>query len=132
MKALVYYSNKTNPVSIRSLDWFKYKLKEEAIVIKLRDKGKLIGNCYIKENIIYGLVIKSQYRKNNYGKILLDKACKMIWKKYKTAKLIPQDNEIKLRNYYSKLGFKGYSKTDKGYEEEDKEWWWMWKDQINK
>ena len=60
--------------------------------------------------------------------ILLNAAEKIIKQNhFKCARLIPQDNEEKLRKYYSSLGYTGHSKNEPGYEEEDKEWWIMTK-----
>lgn len=113
---------------VRSIfNWKSYRpIKKPDLIFKLRDKGNLIGSCYIIENFIYGLVINPVYRGNGYGKLLLNKVEKEIRKNgYKSARLIPQDNEPKLRKYYSNLGYIGYSGNEDGFEEEDKTWWIM-------
>lgn len=123
MKIKIYKNGRTRS----SLNWNK-TLKADGFVIKLRDKGTLLGSCYVKDEFIWSLVVNPKYRGNNYGKVLLDTAEKIIKQNhFKCARLVPQDNEEKLRKYYSNLGYTGHSKNEPGYEEEDKEWWIMTK-----
>ena len=95
------------------------------LIIKLYNKGVLLGSLCIKENWIYNLVVNPKFRFNGYGKKLIKKAEKIISRKYKTINLTPQDNDESLRLFYSKLGYSGYDETSPGYEEEDKSWWVM-------
>ena len=124
MKVKVYKNQRIRSV----VDWKKtyYPIDIPDNVIKIRNKGELIGSCFIRGCFIYGLVVNPKYRKNGYGKILLSKAEKLIKKHgYDKSMLVPQDNEPKLRKYYSACGYTGYSGNEPGYEEEDKTWWVM-------
>lgn len=123
------YKNKNQRV--RSINWKKsyHPIVDPEVVFKLRNKGELIGSCYIVKDFIYSLVVNPKYRKNGYGRRLLLAAEKAIKRNgFKKAKLIPQDNEPKLRKYYSKFGYTGHDVNEPGYEEEDKFWWVMEKD----
>lgn len=104
-------------------------LHKDGVVLKLYDKGSiLLGQVIVWEgNWISYLVVNPKYRGKGYGKKLIALAEKEIFKKYKTAKLIPQDNDESLRLFYSKLGYSGFLKSEPGYEEEDKSWWEMTK-----
>lgn len=103
-----------------------YKL-ETGILIKLYDHG-LKAQCIIKEDCVYSLVVNPKYRKLGYGRKCLRKAEQIISQKYDTVFLTPQDNDDNLRNYYSNLGYIGYTGKEAGYEVEDKSWWWMHKE----
>ena len=116
---------------VKSFNWVQsYELKS-GLLVRLYDSG-LKAQCIIKENCIYSLVVNPKYRKLGYGKKCLKKAEQIISQKYNTAFLIPQDNDNNLRNYYSKLGYIGYTGNEVGYEAEDKAWWWMHKELTKK
>ena len=114
---------------VRSVyDWNKKIKVRGATILKLRIGNSLIGSCYIRQNYVFSLCVNPKYRKHGYGEALLDMASKEIAKKgYDKMLVIPADNEPKLRKWYGKLGFSGYSEDEPGYEEEDKEWWVMWR-----
>lgn len=132
MKISITKVNSYKTASIMDFNWKRRKLTIPIKLIKLRDNSQLIGCCYVSHNWIFNLVVNPKFRGNNYGKIIVDAACKEIWKTYNKVMLTPQDNEPKLRKYYSSLGFSEYSKSEKGYEEEDKTWWAMWKNRPKK
>ena len=118
-----FYKNKTRARSI--FNWNKSFKKN--FFLKLKNKSNLIGTCYLKDGFIYSLVINPKYRNKGYGKLLL-KAAEIRLRKlnYKMVKLIPQDNDDSLREFYSKQGYIGLDKHP-DYEEENKEWWIMYK-----
>ena len=123
MKLKIYKGGRAR----RVFDWNE-TVKVEDTILKLRNKGKLLGSCYVRDDFVYSLVVNPKYRGNDYGKLLLTAAEKVIKQNhFKCAKLVPQDNEEKLRKYYSSLGYTGHSKDELGYEEENKEWWIMYK-----
>lgn len=95
-------------------------------VIKARDGSNLVGSCYVEAGMIKCLVVNPKYRGKGYGKKLIRTAEKVMKQQgLKVCQIIPQDNEPKLRKYYSSLGYKGFSPDTLGYEEEDKTWWVM-------
>ena len=116
------------PQRVRSIYDFKQKvLKKNGVTIKLRN-GELVGNCFVRGNYIFHLVVNPKYRKNGYGALLIKTAEKVIKQNgYDRAMLIPADNSPSLRKYYSSLGFIGFTGKEKDYEEEDMEFWRMWK-----
>jgi len=119
-------SYKSIQTSYRSLDWSRKKSNDNFdFIIKLYNKGSLLGSLCIRENWIYNLVVNPKFRLNGYGKKLINEAEKIICRKYKTVNLTPQDNDESLRLFYLKLGYSGYDETTPGYEEEDKTWWVM-------
>lgn len=121
-------SYKSNQTSYRSLDWSRKKKNDNFdLVVKIYNKGSLLGSLCIRENWIYNLVVNPKFRFNGYGRKLIKEAEKIIGKKYKTINLTPQDNDESLRLFYSKLGYSGFNKNTPGYEEEDKTWWKMFK-----
>ena len=124
MKIKVYKSNQT---SYRSLDWSRKKNINFDSILKIYNKGSLLGSLCIRENWIYNLVVNPKFRFNGYGKKLIKEAEKIISKKYKTINLTPQDNDESLRLFYSKLGYSGFNENTPGYEKEDKTWWKMFK-----
>ena len=129
MKIKLYSKSNQRVRSI--INWKKtyHPIVDPEVVFKLRNKGELIGSCYIVKDFIYSLVVNPKYRKNGYGRKLLSAAEKTIKKNgFKKAKLIPQDNEPKLRKYYSSCGYFGFNGNEIGYEEEDKTWWVMEKE----
>jgi N-acetylglutamate synthase-like GNAT family acetyltransferase len=121
-----------NSGRIRYISNWKCKYKPKAnnvMIVKLRKKGELLGSCYISNSYIWGLVVNPKYRNRGYGGIILNAVEKEAKKLgYKKLFLIPQDNEPKLRRYYSKFGYTGHDVNEPGYEEEDKSWWVMEKD----
>ena len=123
MKAKIYKTGRNRSI----LNWKNgYRIDRFSTLLKIRDKGNLIATCYLKGEYVYGLVVNPKFRNSGYGKKMLAYAEKVLGKNgYKEMKLIPQDNDDNLRNYYSKLGFTGHDKSEPGYEEEDKEWWIM-------
>ena len=119
-----YYKN----TSYRGvLNWNKTNKYSNGIVIKIREKGELLGSVLVKENWITYLVINPKFRGKGLGTILLRKAEELISKKYNEVKLIPQDNEQILRNWYEKKGYISIPLDTIGYEEENKEYWVMTK-----
>ena len=51
-----------------------------------------------------------------------------VWRSVSNAcSAYAKDNDLKLRGYYSKNGYLGFSKTEPDYIDEDKYWWIMWK-----
>ena len=120
----------TANVSFRAVSNWNKKCRfknKKATIFKIYGRGHLIASCYIANNWIYNLVVNPKYRNKGYGKALLKEAEKEILKKYKTVNLTPQDNDPKLREFYSKLGYSGFTGNEPGYEEEDKTWWVMTK-----
>ena len=113
--------------TVRSVyDWNKKIKVVNGTVLKLREKGSLVGACYVRGNYVYNLCVNPKYRKRGYGEILLKMAEKEIAKtRYDKMLVTPADNELKLRKWYERLGFSGHSEDEPGYEEEDKEWWVM-------
>lgn len=127
MKISITKVNNYKTASIMDFNWKRKKLTIPVTLIKLRENSNLIGCCYVSYNWIFNLIVNPKFRKQGYGKKIIDAACKIIWKKYKYVNLVPQDNDSSLRKYYSSLGFIGYSENEEGYEAEDKNWWTMWK-----
>jgi len=126
MKIKIY----TCSQSVRSIrnGWnSKYIPSRVDYIIKLRDRGNLLGVCYLRENTLYGLIVNPNFRGKGYGKILIEAAEKIVKKKFKELKLTPKDNNPKLRKYYESLGFVSFTNKEKCFEEEDKSWWVMTK-----
>lgn len=115
--------------TVRSIyDWNKKIKVENAVIFKLRANGALVGSCYVRGNYVYNLCVNPKHRKHGYGEILLGMAEKEITRtRHDKILVVPADNELKLRKWYERLGFSGHSENEPGYEEEDKEWWVMWK-----
>jgi len=120
MKIKIY----NKPQSVRSISkgWSYKKTPKADFIIKLRDKGELLGVCYLKNNFLFGLFVNPKYRNKGYGGILIKTAIKVA---NKQLSLIPLGNDEKLRKYYEKFGFVGYTGKEVGYEAEDKNWWIM-------
>lgn len=110
---------------VYNLSWDKmFYPNGTPIIIKEKE---IIASCYVRNNFIYSLVVNPKYRRMGYGSKLLKLAEEQIKKNYKCSKVVPQDNDLKLRDYYSKNGYLGFSKSETDYIDEDKYWWIMWK-----
>lgn len=117
-----------NSSSLRGVfNWNKRIKNRNGTVIKIYDKG-LAGCVLVRKNWIYSLVVNPSKRNQGYGKKLLKEAENLISKNYKDSYLIPQDNDLDLRDYYINQGYVGFIGNEPGYEEEDKTWWEMHKD----
>lgn len=122
MKSRIYKDWQT---SVRSTTNWKMSRKIKCDkIIKLYDPY-FVGNVAIKGDTIIYLVVAPKQRNKGYGSKLLSLAEKEILKKFKEVRLVPQDNQDYLREFYAKRGYSGFSETDDGYDEADKTWWEM-------
>ena len=105
-------------------NWNRKNKASNGTIIKIREKGNLLGSVFVRKNWILSLVVNPKYRGIGIGRILLNQAEKVIKKNYKVVYLIPMDNEEYLRKWYAKNGY--FSSPDSyKYEEEDKASWIM-------
>lgn len=105
-----------------------FKLDKRFLILKIKNKGELIANLAIERNWIWYFSVNPKYRKMGYGKLILSKAEELIAKKYHKVKLVPKDNDFSLREYYTNLGYSGYTGNEPGYVAEDKTFWIMTKE----
>lgn len=108
----------------KASNWNRRNKTSNGTIIKIRDKGKLLGSVFVRKNWIWSLVVNPKYRGIGIGRVLLNQAEKVIKKNYKIAYLIPMDNEEWLRKWYIKNGYSASTDSYK-YEEEDKTSWIM-------